>query len=74
MRSMRIYENNTEQKPDISALETGAVLSSSTDLKQTAARYFKGSCFRTKKFFCSVQTYDSYSRTLTLSSPESYST
>ena len=27
MRSMRIYENNTEQKPDISALETGAVLS-----------------------------------------------
>ena len=27
MRSMRIYENNTEQKPDMSALETGAVLS-----------------------------------------------
>ncbi len=27
MRSMKIYENNTEQKPDISALETGAVLS-----------------------------------------------
>ena len=27
MRSMKIYENNTEQKPYISALETGAVLS-----------------------------------------------